>query len=281
MIFGVDGTGDFTDKSYKDGMKGSFVSQVCGLTGDAWQPHALDLSRGRVYWRGPDATSLFGAPKPAVVAKWAEMYHRKGEKVFLTGYSRGAAIVIDAAIELSTKKIPVEAMFLFDAVNRLSRLDAEIVPGNVRRCYHAVRHPNSGSRNSFGNCGLKAANSDGFKLKVFESTHGGLGGTPWGKSGLVPAGPMGVTELIQSAARANAGGGAAVITPRQMAAAMVHDEPHKYGNKIYEGAPDWAFTNVTVDQEHKGMRAVGGWMEKFLRQHGIDVSFVYPPLVNL
>lgn len=288
MIFGVDGTGPYFDGNYlggllggyKDGMKLSFVTQICGLVGDAWQPHVLDAERGREYWRGPDNTSLLAAPSPKEVAEEAAKAHRNGKKVFLTGYSRGAAIVIDAATILSEKNpaVPVEAMFLFDAVNKLSTLNAEVIPGNVHHCYHAVRHPNSGSRNSFGNCGLKAVNMKTFKLKVFMSTHGGLGSSPWGKKGLVPAGPMGVAELIQSAARANAGRGGTIITPRQMAAAMVHDEPHKYADKIYEGVPDSAFTNVTPDQELAGMIAVQVWMWKRLALHGLGgiPSFTQP-----
>jgi hypothetical protein len=283
MIFGVDGTGPFFDEShlggfiegYKDGMKQSFVSQICGLTGEAWQPHAVDLSQRRVYWRGPDATSLFGAPKPAVVARWAEMYHRNGEKVYLTGYSRGAAVVIDAATELNAKGIPVEAMFLFDAVNEFSRLDGAVIPANVGKCFHALISGGAGSRTKWQRCGLISA-AKSYMTKEFTTTHGGMGGAPWGRKGLIAAGSMGVAELRLSAAQDNDGAGG-VITPEQMAAAMVHDQPHKYADKIYEGALDWRFTNVSIDQEHKGMREVAAWMEPMLRGNGIDVSFVPPP----
>ena len=60
-----------------------------------------------------------------------------------------------------------------------------------------------------------------------------------------------------------------VVTPGQMAEAMVRDEPHKYGDKIYEGAPDWRFTTVTVAQEQAGMAQVKEWMWAHLRKHKI------------
>jgi len=124
-------------------------------------------------------------------------------KVFLVGHSRGGGILIHAARILRVRGVPVEAMFLFDAVSRNPLLDAAVIPPNVRYCYHAVRDPRSHSRGSFGNCGSEAHPVVHFDLEPFMTTHGGMGGTPWGDtpghitaSGYIAEGdPMGPTVI--------------------------------------------------------------------------------------
>jgi hypothetical protein len=233
------------------------------------------------YWRGPDNSSLFKGPSPKEVAEYVRFSVDKagpGAKVYLTGYSRGAATVIDAAAHLRKWEIIVEAMFLFDAVNRLSRLDAEFIPGNVRYCYHAIRDPETNSRRSFGSCGLWAEEGvERFELRSFFTTHGGVGGTPWGESGLIKPRPGdGMGYEFRPPPRLGPGRetafGAGVTprkTSRQEAEDLVRQNPTKWGDRIYEGFPDEAFTNVTINQEKIGMEAVRHWMWERLRKHGV------------
>lgn len=101
-------------------------------------------------------------------------------KIFMTGYSRGGAIVIHTARMLQVRGLQVEAMFLFDAVSRNPNLDATVIPANVGRCFHAVRDARAGSRESFSNCGLTSEVPGILKLRRFITTHGGMGGVPWG-----------------------------------------------------------------------------------------------------
>ena len=60
-------------------------------------------------------------------------------------------------------------------------LEAKRVPGNVRFCYHALRHPETRSRRSFKNCGLEREHGQPFDgIQHFYTTHGGVGGTGFG-----------------------------------------------------------------------------------------------------
>jgi len=292
MIFGVDGTGAFWNSTYKEEMKNSFVSELCGAS-------TLSSSAGNVatgvghYWRGPDSIDTFmSGPNPRAVAEVIRravvpaaappkvipvglgmpvvIYPKANapltnlkDQVFLTGYSRGAATVLDVAVLLNDYGITVEAMFLFDSVTRSPWLSATVVPANVKNCYHAMRNPVGGSRVSFGNSAPTPAKGVNYVPEAkFLTTHGGMGGTPWGAGGLIAAGPVGVQELTRMAAMSRS-----AVTPGQMAEAMVHDQPQKYGDKIYEGAPDWRFTTVTVAQEEAGKKQVREWMWQHLKMH--------------
>jgi hypothetical protein len=263
MLIGVDGTGAWGDVQYKKEMQNSFVSQI--LRGSPVPK--------KVYFRGPEGAGLLKITSPQGLAWGIESLYEKGDKtVFLTGYSRGAATVINAAALLKGK-VPVEALFLFDAVDRSVLLDAETIPNNVKHCYHAIRSTDARSRQSFGNCGLIAELGVSVVTNRFFTTHGGMGGTPWGEAGLLkpppgPAfspfddptwpGPIGPTT-------------APIMTPQQVAEAMVRKFPERFADKIYEGAPDWDFTNVTPEQEKLGMDKVKNWMWPHLRKHGVVV----------
>jgi len=106
------------------------------------------------------------------------------EPILLTGYSRGAAGVIDIAARLQRQKIDVKAMLLFDCVDRHVAIDATFIPTNVRHVLHVMRAPESGSRASFGNSGTHHAASTEYSAAIFYCTHAGMGGVPWP----VPAG---------------------------------------------------------------------------------------------
>jgi len=134
------------------------------------------------------------------------------KKIFLTGYSRGGATVIDVARRLERQGLQVEAMFLFDAVDQSAVLEGGAIPNNVRICYHAMRNPITSSRESFGNCGTRATRPRGLISRWFVTTHGGMGGVPWRAAG-VPEG--GVTTI-------NEGGTdqATTVTPAAEATGM-------------------------------------------------------------
>ena len=76
----------------------------------------------------------------AMVRQWRRI-RRPDSPLFLAGHSRGGAAVLFAARALKDEGVTVDAMFLFDAVRRVinSTTDAEVVPANVKRCYHAMR----------------------------------------------------------------------------------------------------------------------------------------------
>jgi hypothetical protein len=106
----------------------------------------------------------------------------------MTGYSRGAAGVVAAAARLKREKINVQALMLFDCVDRSGDIDAEVIPNNVAYVYHVIRNPETSSRESFGNDGLKYSAPTVFPSAFsFMCTHGGMGGCPWTpKAGQTP-----------------------------------------------------------------------------------------------
>lgn len=99
--------------------------------------------------------------------------------VFLAGYSRGAAGVIEAAWRLKADGVQVHCLLLYDAVDRSATISKTTIPSNVLYCYHAIRDPATYSRSLFGNCGRKATSSTTYVEKMFFCTHGGMGGLPW------------------------------------------------------------------------------------------------------
>lgn len=295
MIFGVDGTGPFSDADYASSMARSFVSQLC----------APSTAHVKMYWRGPDALDLFKGPSPQLVADTIRNAVAPGWRpppnpglpglgfppavfpsgpapgggpippVFLTGYSRGGATVIDAAVILKKYGIPVEAMFLFDAVTRSAWLSGAVIPSNVKVCYHAMRDPDARSRRSFGNSKAQPEAGVIYEKKIAFTTHAGMGGVPWGENGIIrpAATPYWSSDLPAWAPTLTPGIGFAPLmtipSPQDVAEDMVRRNPTRYGDKIYEGAPDWAFTEVTVPQEQLGMDAVRLWMWERLRKHGV------------
>lgn len=101
-------------------------------------------------------------------------------KVLLTGYSRGAAGAVAVAARLNRIDVPVEAIVLFDCVDRHIAIDAETIPRNVKYVRHVVRNPASSSRESFDNDGMRHFPETDYPAAYqFMCTHGGMGGMPW------------------------------------------------------------------------------------------------------
>jgi hypothetical protein len=155
-------------------MKGSFVSQIFDQSVEA----------RRLYLRGPTA---FGTEVDGIANAVARFVLRSlddgDRKIVLAGYSRGGAAIVVAANrlnpELRRRGIRIEAIFLFDAVDRDRYTDSSTVPDCVSIAYHALRSPAVGSRNYFGNAAAVAAPPAILHQKWFAGTHAALGGLPW------------------------------------------------------------------------------------------------------
>lgn len=145
MIFVIDGTGVADHGAYAREMSKGFCQRL------------TRKAKGR-YWRGPtlsgrETVTIAGHVADAIVAWRARAGAR--DKLFLAGHSRGGAAAIFVAQALKARQIEVEAMFLFDAVDRTVNFrSAQAVPGNVRHCFHALR---DGSLATYYSEGVRAA----------------------------------------------------------------------------------------------------------------------------
>ena len=177
IIIGIDGTGSrFSpgkerDKNYLLEFRNTFVSRIC-----RGKPNAKYLL-GPVVLGGGLNNAINEGVKFVEDNKDIAQY---GKKVVLTGYSRGGLGVIKIADKLKDKDIKVEAMLLFDAVDRHAVFSADSIPNNVANVLHVIRDPDSSSRESFGNCGMNYSSPTNYPTpKKYMCTHGGMGGAPW------------------------------------------------------------------------------------------------------
>jgi pimeloyl-ACP methyl ester carboxylesterase len=191
MFVGIDGTGPTDDKEYEQAMSKSFVKQLYDEL-NTRQPPGW-------YHRGPTLLSMaalgFGSLKDgswgltlSQVRDLAEMavkvikeHADEPGPIVLAGYSRGGAAAIQTARMLS-KLVPdlkIDALALFDAVDRDLRADVTTIPGNVVMAYHAMRDPEIGSRWYFGNCGTSIEQPGTLFSLKFQATHAAMGGVPW------------------------------------------------------------------------------------------------------
>ena len=178
VLVGIDGTGsaflpgEERDRRYDAAFANSFVRRLV---------NARNLNHR--YFRGPVALGggLVAAINEAFTFVMSSRQRMASpESVLLTGYSRGAAGVVCLAGKLKRAGVNVQAMLLFDCVDRHLFVDAEVVPNNVAHVMHVIRDPAGRSRRSFGNEGLKFSPPTVYPPpKKFMCTHGGMGGTPW------------------------------------------------------------------------------------------------------
>ncbi|MFK7768339.1 MAG: hypothetical protein AB8B55_14040 [Mariniblastus sp.] len=179
LIVGIDGTGAaFTpsasrNRQYDLDFANSFVKRIAGRAG-----------ANHKYFRGPVAAG--GGLVAAVSGGYSFIKRnvtnsRTPKKVLLTGYSRGAAGAVAIAAKLKKANIAVDALLLFDCVDRHIVIDAEIIPNNVVECLHLIRDPKSSSRGSFSNDAMKYRVPTVVNCYKFLCTHGGMGGMPWTK----------------------------------------------------------------------------------------------------
>lgn len=188
LIFGgVDGTSIENDTNYAEVFRDSNVRRTF-----------LNWSYGpKAYRRGPNVldnradistAESARAIRDHVIEYWGP-YRRApvhGKAVFLAGYSRGGAAVIETSKFLKERDIPVECLILFDPVDRSfgvgSIFNNTPIPDNVRNVIHIIRSPDAESRVSFGNCGTKRESwtkTKGPAPVEFLGTHAAMGGTLW------------------------------------------------------------------------------------------------------
>ncbi len=176
----VDGTGVWDDADYDITFENSHVHTLY----KEWHEGPRYYERGPVTgdnklsrWTVLAANRTYNA----VMKDW-----QAGEKaVFLAGYSRGGAAVIEVAKWLKAVNVPVECLILFDPVDRTGQvglpwINTPIVD-TVKTVIYAQRSSYAHSRESFGNCGMTSEDLTKTKryFDTFFATHGGIGGVPW------------------------------------------------------------------------------------------------------
>lgn len=151
MLFIVDGTGPYSDAQYGKDFSNSFCKQLDSF-----------MVAPSKYYVGPGTFGFTTGGIASCGLRDIRAAHRQGAKIYLAGYSRGGAAVMNVAKlcarniqydvsqkpgsysgfevrERSTPSIPIEAMFLLDPVAKDITVDAEGVPSNVKNCYVMYR----------------------------------------------------------------------------------------------------------------------------------------------
>jgi hypothetical protein len=179
LLAGIDGTGTSDDAEYNTEFANSHVRSLTRIW--TWRRHGPAF-----YQRGPGNFGTDTGKRAHFAADFLVNYltmrtaMKQRTGVFLAGYSRGAAAALHACRLLHRKNIGVDCLMMFDAVDRTNDLDADLIPANVRVCFHAIRNPMTLSRAWFENCGRqRESGGTGYTEKMFFCTHGAVGGTPW------------------------------------------------------------------------------------------------------
>jgi hypothetical protein len=261
MFICIDGSGPEDLGEYGRAFAHSFLRQA----------QTASTQENNRWHEGPDPSGHIRYNDLTAIAVEAIRLHREeraarsdAAQVFLGGYSRGAAGIVHVAYLLEDMHIDVDGMFLFDAVDRSVHIgdslragNVDVVPANVRAVYHARRHPGGESRESFSNTATRAATSGAYREAFFLTTHGGMGGTPWGATGLLPA------------ARRDYGSRHTAPAYRDWIRRHSHIvEPFADGsNGIDEaaaatlfGEPSDGMTELTIETEEIGSQACIDWM---------------------
>lgn len=182
IVFGgIDGTGDFWNRPYEKVFKNSHVHTLH----KEWTHGPSHYRRGP-WWEG--SWTIVEAYR--IFRKVRQDWREGADAIFLAGYSRGGAAVIEIAKWLKEENIPVECLILFDPVDRSRTIGDDVwkwkdtaIVDTVQTVIYAQRQFITESRESFGNCGKKIQDRGKTTLHfyAFFATHGGLGGTPWTK----------------------------------------------------------------------------------------------------
>ena len=121
----VDGTGRWWNTDYEQDMAQSFCSQI-----------AKSFHGKAEYRRGPSDDGYRFKEKAVEAVRLLTLAQTQGAKrLFLAGYSRGAAIALEAAELLSLRDVQVDGLFLFDPVVRVptrGSVYVKSIPKNVR-----------------------------------------------------------------------------------------------------------------------------------------------------
>ena len=224
---------------------------------------------GFKYFRGT-TDSIFGSTSALIIDEalgWIDRVYGSApdstRKLFLGGFSRGGAAALVIANRLAARDIPVQEMYLFDAVDRSWFMDdaqTGRVPGNVVKAFHALRDPKGGSRRSFSNCGLDGTGGN-LEKKHFLTTHGAVGGWPNGRDAVTPGpGAEDYAYVARAALRSrldlNPFNDDALSVGDAAAADIIADPRQSNIHEFGEPYP----TTITPEQELAGMREAWAWM---------------------
>jgi len=148
-----------------------------------WNVFQQTSQAEKVYEEGPAAISWGWSPiNIRKMANTATNFIRGHQgKIFLIGWSRGAAACIQVALDLDRAGYgnKIDAMFLFDAVDQDGSTPdfLNFIPGNVTTVYHAIATKKSWlDRRIFPTCGRTAAPGVNVVSKEFYTSHGGIAG---------------------------------------------------------------------------------------------------------
>jgi dienelactone hydrolase len=200
MFYIIDGTGPYNQELYDLAMARSFC----------WQLEVKFRGYPAVYIPGPGNAGGTTYAKARDGADAIQNYRKRNnysnsKPIYLAGYSRGGATVIQLAKFLNQQipKNEVKAMFLFDPVDRDVFLDGQGIPNNVRNVYVVYRDqsiedvntpwkPNWGygerpdkdiyARKWMGNCSVVPDDPNATKVRysvIKNASHGAAGGSPW------------------------------------------------------------------------------------------------------
>lgn len=160
MLYIVDGTGPLDDRVYETHMAGGFCKK-------------MNKQFGGHYFRGPDITGRQTYDIAKTVFGEIKANSQLGrESLFLAGHSRGGATVIDVAKRLQKDGRPVDALFLFDAVDKTANFrDTKLVPRNVKVTYHARRDTSISNYFEWGARNSRREFEDCLKTQVPKSNH--------------------------------------------------------------------------------------------------------------
>lgn len=182
--------------------------------------------------------------------------------VFIGGFSRGAYSALVAAHKLEERGIPVDGLFLFDAVDRSSASDhyGDRLPDTVVRAYHAIRSNDANSRNSFGRLpNLITSRAPNLLVQAFKGTHGAIGGWPQGEEDYMQVGSepnkskSGPGTLMSGSAPAAYGPGGAN---------RLGSQPNKPKYVVGETAMGMHWeTNVSPAENEQAVSSVWTWMQ--------------------
>jgi hypothetical protein len=200
----IDGSGEWSNDTYRTSFTHSFCRQTADALGSARHPY--------FYNRGPSSAGLETGPYARRAINWLKQNHaeRPREPVYLMGFSRGAAACVTVASFLRSEapKLRITAMFLFDAVDRSIFTDAETVPGNVDVCHHIVRDyswntwwegKHRHNRWYFNSDALEGER--GVEMDIggpVLGSHGAIGGTPWPDNARDPQAVITVANWMNS-----------------------------------------------------------------------------------
>lgn len=264
MFICVDGSGPFSGVEYRAEFANSYLAQIVRHNTQAFARRAI----------GPNMVGLRQVTPESLVGAIRRRYDEGADDagdttVFLGGYSRGAATVVHVAALLEREGITVDAMFLFDAVDRspwigdsLPDGNVDVVPANVLRTYHARRDPHGESRMSFDSTATRAARPHSYEQEFFMTTHGGMGGVPFGYTGLETGRWTLGDEYLNPA-----------TTPARRDWIRRHgvlwEDSAEMVAALATGDPSDGVSRLTMAQEEAGSAACIRWMWPHLLRHGV------------